>query len=84
MGVDGIEVNHQYTPSKITQLGKINNKDAESLFDSLTERYRKFAKENNMFLSGGTDCHEKQIFSREPAITKELLNFKILSRPKTK
>lgn len=79
MGVRGIEVNHQYTPSKVTKLGKINNvENADELFNKLVEKYAKFAGENDMFMSGGTDCHEKQIFSRSPKITSEFLERKIL------
>lgn len=75
MGVDGIEVNHQYTPSKITKLGKQNNNinNADNLFEEITAQYKNFAEKNGMFLSGGTDSHEKQIFSREPKITNEIL-----------
>ena len=74
MGLDGIEVNHQYTPSKITALGKHNNtENADDLFKELTQQYKKIADNNGLFLSGGTDSHEKQIFSREPKITSEIL-----------
>ena len=80
MGVKGIEVNHQYTPSKITKIGEVNNNinDADNIYNRLTEQYRIFAEHNDMFMSGGTDSHEKQIFSREPHITQEFLNSKIL------
>ena len=76
MGIDGIEVNHQYTPSKITQLGKNNNNidKADDLFKEISEKYKNFAKTHNLFISGGTDSHEKQVFSREPRITKEVLD----------
>ena len=75
MGIDGIEVNHQYTPSKITKLGKQNNNisNADNLFEEITAQYKNFAERNKLFLSGGTDSHEKQIFSREPKITNEIL-----------
>ena len=80
MGISGIEVNHQYSPSKITKLGKIHHNidSADSMFKELTQKYKDFAEKNGMFLSGGTDSHEKQIFSREPFITSEFLNEKIL------
>ena len=80
MGIDGIEVNHQYTPSKVTKLGKINNNinKSDEIFENLTNQYRVFAEKNGLFLSGGTDCHEKQIFSRQPQITEEFLNEFIL------
>lgn len=75
LGIDGIEDNHQYTPSKITKLGKNNNdiNNADNLYKEITEQYKNFAEKNNLFLSGGTDSHEKQIFSREPKITNEIL-----------
>lgn len=75
LGIDGMEVNHQYTPSKITELGKHNNdiSNADNLFEEITKQYKNFAEKNNLFLSGGTDSHEKQIFSREPKITEELM-----------
>ena len=75
IGVGGIEVNHQYTPSKITKLGKQNNNinNADNLFEEITVQYKEFAERNGMFLSGGTDSHQKQIFSREPKITSEIL-----------
>ena len=75
LGIDGIEVNHQYTPSKITKLGKNNNNidNADDLFEEITAKYKSFAEKNDLFLSGGTDSHKKQIFSREPKITKEVL-----------
>ena len=44
----------------------------------LTEKYKYFAEKNDMFLSGGTDSHEKQIFSREPKISQNLLEEKFL------
>ena len=34
---------------------------------------KKIADDKGLFLSGGTDSHEKQIFSREPKITSEIL-----------
>ncbi|MBO5738311.1 PHP domain-containing protein [bacterium] len=75
LGIDGIEVNHQYTPSKITKLGKNNNNisNADNLFKEITSQYKNFAEKNGLFLSGGTDSHKKQIFSRQPEITKEIL-----------
>lgn len=81
LGVKGIEVNHQYTPSKILEIGKnsgYGELNADKAYVELIEQYKNFAKKNDMFLSGGTDCHEKQIFSREPKITLELLENKIL------
>lgn len=75
MGLDGIEVNHQYTPSKVTKVGQHNGNilDADDIFEEITKKYKIFANNNGLFLSGGTDSHEKQIFSREPKITKEIL-----------
>lgn len=81
MGVKGIEVNHQYTPSKILKLEKLSGQgenNTDKVYKDLTEQYRNFAARNDMFLSGGTDCHEKQIFSREPKITQDLLQNRIL------
>ncbi len=81
MGVKGIEVNHQYTPSKILKIGKNSGYGeafADNAYHDLTEQYKNFAKKNGMFLSGGTDCHEKQIFSREPKLTTALLENRIL------
>ena len=80
LGVSGIEVNHQYSPSKIEEIGSKNGSaaDADTIFSNLTEKYKNFAEKNEMFLSGGTDCHEKQIFSREPKITDDFLNNQIL------
>lgn len=81
IGVKGIEVNHQYTPSKILEIGKnsgYGENNADKAYKEITEQYKKFADKNNMFLSGGTDCHEKQIFAREPKITQDLLQNKIL------
>ena len=77
LGVSGIEVNHQYSPSKISQMpcdGDIDEKFAE-----ITNKYKDYALKYDMFLSGGTDCHEKQVFAREPKITNEFLETKILS-----
>lgn len=81
LGVKGIEVNHQYTPSKILKLGKnsgYGENNADKAYKEITERYKNFADKNGLFLSGGTDCHEKQIFSREPKISQDLLENKIL------
>lgn len=81
LGVKGIEVNHQYTPSKIKSFGEKSGygaKKADVALKEINAKYEKFAKENDMFLSGGTDCHEKQIFSREPKISEDFLNEKIL------
>ena len=80
LGVSGIEVNHQYSPSKIEEIGSKNGSaaNADTIFSNLTEKYKNFAEKNEMFLSGGTDCHEKQIFSREPKITDDFLNNQIL------
>lgn len=72
IGVKGIEVNHQYTPSKISEIGVksgYGEDNADKAYKELTEKYKSFAKKNDMFLSGGTDSHEKHIFSREPKIT---------------
>ena len=75
IGVTGIEVNHQYTPSKISELGKINRtENADALFEDITKKYKNFAESNGLFLSGGTDSHEKQVFSREPKITNAVLD----------
>jgi len=81
MGIEGIEVNHQYTPSKIQEIGKkaFNTTDSDWAYQKLTKQYYEFAKKNDMFMSGGTDCHEKQIFSREPKITQEFLDGSILN-----
>ena len=81
MGVAGIEVNHQYTPSKVREIGQksgYGEANADKALKELSEQYKKFAKANGMFLSGGTDSHEKQVFSREPKIKKDLLENKIL------
>lgn len=81
MGINGIEVNHQYTPSKITQLGKNNHniQDADNMFNKITQKYYDYAIKNGLFLSGGTDSHETQIFSRQPKIDKNFLTDKILT-----
>ena len=81
IGITGIEVNHQYTPSKILTLGeksKYGRNNADKAYSEITEKYKVFAEKHGMFMSGGTDSHEKQIFSREVKITDELLNNKIL------
>ena len=81
MGITGIEVNHQYTPSKIKKLGEKSGygvDKADNALKELTEKYKDFAEKNDMFLSGGTDSHEKQIFSREPKISQNLLEEKFL------
>ncbi len=80
LGVSGIEVNHQYSPSKIEEIGSKNGSapNADTIFSNLTKKYKDFAEKNGMFVSGGTDCHEKQIFSREPKITDDFLNNQIL------
>lgn len=81
MGIKGIEVNHQYTPSKIKKLGEKSGygvDKADNALKELTEKYKDFAEKNDMFLSGGTDSHEKQIFSREPKISQNLLEEKFL------
>ena len=80
MGIEGIEANHQYTPSKINEI-KIKSGlsgNADDVYQYLTKKYSDFANKNSMFISGGTDCHEKQIFSREPKITDDFLRNKIL------
>ncbi|MCQ2754008.1 MAG: hypothetical protein MJ231_03055, partial [bacterium] len=48
IGVTGIEVNHQYSPSKITKLGEINNdiNNADNIFKEITEKYKAFADKN--------------------------------------
>lgn len=82
MGIQGIEVNHQYSPSKISELGKHNNTtDSDKLFKQISEEYRNYADKNGLFISGGTDSHEKQIFSREPKISDNILNNKIYKTP---
>ncbi|MDO5306342.1 MAG: hypothetical protein Q4E83_01125 [bacterium] len=81
MGIKGIEVNHQYTPSKIKKLGEKSGygvDKADNALKELSEKYKDFAEKNDMFLSGGTDSHEKQIFSREPKISQNLLEEKFL------
>lgn len=81
MGIKGIEVNHQYTPSKIRKIGQksgYGEENADNALKELSEKYKNFADKNDMFLSGGTDSHEMQIFSREPKITKDFLEQKIL------
>ena len=80
MGVEGIEVNHQYTPSKITKLGEItgNKENSDKVFQEITEKYRNFAQNNGMFISGGTDSHELQIFSRQPSIDNDFLETRLL------
>ena len=80
MGINCIEVNHQYTPSKITQLGKNNHniQEADNMFNKITKQYRDYAVNNGLFLSGGTDSHETQIFSRQPQIDKKFLEERLL------
>ena len=78
-GVDGIEVNHQYSPSTITKLGNLyHGKNPDKLFDDITREYSEFAKKNNMFLAGGTDSHEKHFFGHSPKISDEFLQNKLL------
>ena len=77
LGVSGIEVNHQYSPSKISQMPC--DGDVDEKFAKITNKYKEYALKHDLFLSGGTDCHEKQVFAREPKITNEFLETKILS-----
>ncbi len=82
-GVDGIEAYQQYSPSKYYELKEYHQNNTSPFYaqspneiaKKLMNYYESFAKKNDMFISGGTDCHEKtQIFSREPAISQELLD----------
>jgi len=74
-GVSGIESRHQYTPSDYYKLRDYNNSylTPGELERFINNKYEEYAKKHGMFLSGGTDSHEVQIFSREPAIDGELL-----------
>lgn len=63
------------TPEEFLECAR---KYADKAYKEITEQYKNFADKNGMFLSGGTDCHEKQIFSREPKISQDLLENKIL------
>ena len=80
MGVSGIELNHQYRPKNISKLSIVNKNDGNELdyFYKVNQSYKDFAEKHQMFLAGGTDSHEVQIFSKEPIITDEVLK-KILS-----
>ena len=69
-GIRGIEACHQYTPSKYYNLG---GGDVNERAFAILRQYEEFAHKNDMFISGGTDSHKKQIFSRNPRITSELL-----------
>ena len=80
IGVKGIEANHQYTPSRLKKIGEKagSAEDAETTYKAIRRQYEDFAYKNDMFLTGGTDSHDKQIFSHEPKITPEVLE-KILN-----
>lgn len=63
LGVEGVEANHQYTYG---QYKAINNIDGKN------NLFRDLAKKHNMFLSGGTDAHEFDIFAHHQLIDKAL------------
>jgi predicted metal-dependent phosphoesterase TrpH len=63
-GVSGIEANHQYTFEHHQQIGNI---------DEINKISREFAKDNDMFISGGTDNHRQNIFGHHHNINDELL-----------
>lgn len=63
-GVIGIEANHQYTFDHHKKIGNLEQINSVS---------REFAKNNDMFVSGGTDSHEYDIFGHHHKISNELL-----------
>ena len=73
-GVDGIEAYHQYSPSKITKLGKCVSQDPDEAYQKITNRYIDYARNNSMFISGGTDSHETHIFADFLKIDKNLFD----------
>ena len=68
------QVKNLAVPSE--HIDRVLNNDisnSDNLFAEITAQYKNFADKNGLFLSGGTDSHQKQIFSREPKITKDIL-----------
>lgn len=65
LGVEGVEANHQYTYGQYSKIKNISGKN---------ELYRRIAKKHDLFLSGGTDSHEENIFAHHQPIEQELLN----------
>ena len=77
--LEELDDNQTYKENNSNALSRIEQKNSiDKALKELSEQYKKFAKANGMFLSGGTDSHEKQVFSREPKIKKDLLENKIL------
>lgn len=64
-GVSGIEANQQYTFQHYQEIRNLEEINSIS---------RDFAKNNDMFISGGTDSHKQDIFSHHHKIDNELLN----------
>lgn len=65
LGIDGVEANQQYTFKHYTEdIKNLNEKN---------NLYRTLAKDFNLFLSGGTDSHEFNIFAHHQQIDDELL-----------
>lgn len=65
-GVDGVEANQQYTYKHYTQ-------DIKNLSEK-NQLYRNLAQKYSMFLSGGTDSHETNIFAHHQILDDELVN----------
>ena len=55
-----------------------NIQEADNLFNQISEKYKQFVDNHGMFLSGGTDSHETQIFTRQPQINKDFLTNNLL------
>lgn len=64
LGVDGVEANQQYTYGHYNDIPRVEIKN---------ESLRKTAEELSMFISGGTDSHQKNIFGHHHKIDEKTL-----------
>ena len=72
------EVSIPFGDNAVNRISVEYIQEADNLFNQISEKYRQFANSHDMVLSGGTDSHETQIFSRQPHINTTFLTDNIL------